>query len=78
MPNNSVIIGKNIKTYMLNTCVITENAKLRKIKHNKLVTYVCLLSLVVFCALLANSLPEVGSGRTVLRSPPSTVEFLHP
>jgi hypothetical protein len=29
MPNDSVNIEKHIKTYMLNTCVITENAKLR-------------------------------------------------
>jgi hypothetical protein len=34
-----------------------------------------LLTSVVFCVLLVNSLPEVGSGRTVWGSPPSTVEF---
>jgi hypothetical protein len=37
--NDSVGIEKLIKTYLLNTCIITENAKLReklrKIKHHK-------------------------------------------
>jgi hypothetical protein len=36
-----------------------------------------ILSSVVFCVLVVSSLPEVGSGRTVWRSPPSTVEFSH-
>jgi hypothetical protein len=35
MPNNSVNIEKHTKTYTLNTCVVTENAKLRKIKQHK-------------------------------------------
>jgi hypothetical protein len=36
MPNDSVNIEKHIKTYMLNTCEITENAKLReKLKKKK-------------------------------------------
>jgi hypothetical protein len=30
MPKDNVNIEKHIKTYVLNTCVITENAKLRK------------------------------------------------
>jgi hypothetical protein len=30
---------------------------------------------VVFCLLLVNSLPEIGSSRPVWRSPPSTVEL---
>jgi hypothetical protein len=35
MANDSVNIKKDIETYLLNTCVITQNAKLRKIKHHK-------------------------------------------
>jgi hypothetical protein len=35
MPDDSMNIERHIKPYLLNTCVITENAKLRKIKHHK-------------------------------------------
>jgi hypothetical protein len=47
-------VESHIKTYMLNTWVITENAKLRKIKHHKLVFSGCCLSPVVFCLLLCS------------------------
>jgi hypothetical protein len=40
MLNDKVNIEKHIKIYMLNTCVFTENTKLRKIKHHKLVIVV--------------------------------------
>jgi hypothetical protein len=30
MPNDNVNVKKHIETYLLNTCVIGENAKLRK------------------------------------------------
>jgi hypothetical protein len=36
-----------------------------------------LLCSVIFCLPSVSSLPEVGSGRTVWRPPPSTVELLH-
>jgi hypothetical protein len=35
MLNDSVNIEKYITIYLLNICVITENAKLREIKHHK-------------------------------------------
>jgi hypothetical protein len=47
---------------------------LHKLKAS-LLTPICLLCSILFCLLLASSLPEVGSGRTVWRSPPSTVEL---
>jgi hypothetical protein len=37
----------------------------------------CMYIHVVFCVLFVSSLPEVGSGRTVWRSPPSTEGFSH-
>jgi hypothetical protein len=40
MPNDSVNIDTHTKTYMLNTCVITENAKLKKLKYHKVVIVV--------------------------------------
>jgi hypothetical protein len=40
MPNDSVNIEKHIKMYALNTCVITDNAKLKKLKQQKLVVVV--------------------------------------
>jgi hypothetical protein len=36
MPDDSMNIEKHTKTYLQNTLVITENAKLRKIKHKNL------------------------------------------
>jgi hypothetical protein len=38
MPDDGVNIEQRIKTYLLNMCVITENAKLRK--HNATSIYV--------------------------------------
>jgi hypothetical protein len=35
MPNDSMNIEKNIKIYLLSTCIITENAKLREKKKHK-------------------------------------------
>jgi hypothetical protein len=40
MPNNSMNIEKHIETYTLNTCIITDNTKLKKLKQHKLVIVV--------------------------------------
>jgi hypothetical protein len=46
------------------------------LKHSYLaVIHDFCLSSVVFWLLLVSSLPEVGSGRTVVRSPPPTIDF---
>jgi hypothetical protein len=48
-----------------------------KIKTSLLTSSDFCLSSVVFCHLLVSSLPEEGSGRTVWRSAPSTVDLSH-
>jgi hypothetical protein len=43
---------------------------------SNLLFFILLCSSVVFCLLLVSSLPQVGFGRTVWRSPPRKVIFL--
>jgi hypothetical protein len=52
MPNDSVNIEKHIKTYLLNTCVIRENAKLKKITHHKHLRQLALYQLKLYTIII--------------------------
>jgi hypothetical protein len=59
-----------------NTVKVTVTTR-HKIKTSLLTSSDICLSSLIFCLQLVSSLPEVGSGGTVWRSPPSTVELSH-